>query len=376
MKTKIFLFGTALAYIIVNLAVTGCTNNSSAQNVSCANCTSNGDTLVLNLYDTLHNVIWYDTVTGRPVDSIGGGYWSGTFDENEGDIQFCDFVFPHAGAMYIGGGDTIRYWGGFTTGSNGDTGDYGRPDTAGHIGSVKWIDNQWGVMAGGGFDSLCNFPVKGTPYLIAYGSQLDVRLVGDTLFKPVGVYICNHPWPYYGNIHGDGFARPLDSVGDYFRLKIYGVIGNTEIPITEYDLAENPTGTSLIQSDAWKWINLSITDSIQALRFKLETTDTGDWGPNTALYFCMNKLTVVKTHTAASVPATRQAQAHESLFREFSDNLPLQSHKGGEAVIHDEKGNIVLKTTLKAGRNTINTSKLPTGKYLLKHNGRHIPLKK
>lgn len=385
MKTKRFFSAVAVACAVAGLATMGCANNSSARKAKGAN-----GTLVLNLYDTSGGVNWTDTVTSNPAGCGTGGYWDSTYSSLR--LAFGKFVFDHDGGVWPG--STIKYWGGFTFGTNGDT--YCYSDTSyckccrppvwcDSTGSAGWINNQWGVIAGAGLDTINFEPQKGAPYLIAFGSGIDVWLKDSVPFKPLEVYICNHPWPYYGNIYGDGFARPLDSVGDYFKLKVYGVNGKTETFITEHDLAryDSVSGT-LKQSNKWELVDMSVfTGSVQFLRFRLETTDVGPYGPNTAFYFCMDKLAVEveKTDAAASPATVRQVvdrKVKEPLIRkrEFGDYLTLHTHRGGEAVIYNAKGKVALKTTLKDGENKVDTSKLPAGEYLLRLHHRTIHLVK
>jgi hypothetical protein len=380
MKKKNFLLSVAVACLAASFATIGCGGNARKAK-------SAGETLVLNLYDTSGGVDWTDTITGNPAGCGTGGYWDSTYTTRR--LAFGKFVFDHNGGLWPG--STIKYWGGFTFGTNGDTFCYSdtfyckccRPPVwCDSTGSSGWINNQWGVIAGAGLDTIASYkPQEGAPYLIAFGTGLDVWLKDSALFKPLEVYICNHPWPYYGNIYGDGFARPLNQSGDYFKLKISGVVGGTETLLAEHFLAQNTTGT-LSQSNKWEQVDLSENDqNVQLLRFRLETTDTGQFGPNTAFYFCMDKLKVEKADAAASPVAAQQAvakKAKETLIRkhEFADYLTLKVHKDSEAVIYDAAGETVLKTTLKVGENKVDTRKLPAGKYLLKLHHRTIHLVK
>jgi hypothetical protein len=371
----------ALACTAAGLATFGCAN-SGAKGV--------GTPLVLNLYDTSHGVDWTDTVTGDYPDSIGGGYWKGTFDQNKGALKFEDFVLTHSGNTWISGNDTTRYWNGFTTGSNGDKGNYGYADTTHHVGSVMWIDNQWGVMAGGG---LATPPTvaKGTPYLVSYWDYyteesgthvLKVNLADNSLFKPQEIYICNHPWPYYGNIYGDGFARPFTD-GDHFDLWIHAVKANGREDSIPYPLAKYEEG-ELNQSEDWQQVSLTgffedDPDSIQSLYFTMYSTDSDpQYGPNTAVYFCMDKLKVIKqdsTATPAATPCAKTTEAATKPAVEVTDYFPFTSYTGGDVTVHDAKGKVVLKTTVKAGEKP-NLSKLPAGEYRLRHGHRAIPVKK
>jgi hypothetical protein len=363
----------AVACLAASFATIGCGGNARKAK------SASGE-LVLNLYDTSGGVNWYDTVAGNPAARKGGGYWTGTYDTNKGDLQFGNFVLPHYGATY----GTVGYWGGFTTGTNGDSSNYGYPDTSHHVGSVDWIDNQWGIMAAGGIDPLYNNPVKGVPYLIAYeGTRLDVHLANGSSFIPQEVYICAHPWPYYGNFFGDGFARPLNRPGDYFVLKITGLSGSGDPvanpiidTLAKYDALQQ---YGVWQSSSWHSVNLNVEEepaSAVTLRFELETTDTGQYGPNTALYFCMDKLKVTELEVAQTGAVVRKAKPADKISTvEVKDYLPLTSYTGGEILVHDAKGKVALKTTVKAGEK-INLSKLPAGEYRLRHGHRSIPIKK
>lgn len=375
MKTKRFFSAVAVACAVAGLATMGCANNSSARKAKGAN-----GTLVLNLYDTSGGVDWTDTLSASR-EGCSGGYWRKTYDEDVDSLRFGSFVLPHV-AGYSG-----TFWGGFTIGTNGDDLNYILPcevqpcyeDTT-HLASQGWICNQWGVTAGGGIKTVVDDSVTETakkiPYLIAYqGTQLNVHLAGDTLFEPVGVFISNHPWPYYGNRQGDGFARPLNRPGDYFTLTIKGYYADGELvdelvvdTLAKYDPA---APDSVWELKNWHWVDLSkIGSDVATLRFSLQTTDTGQYGPNTAFYFCMDKLTVIKADAVVSPAAARQVvakKAKEPLIRkrEFTDYLTLNVHRGGEAMIYDTAGKTVLKATLKVGENKVDTRKLPAGEYLL-----------
>jgi hypothetical protein len=372
MKTKRFFLAAALA-CTAGSAYIGCAN-SGARNAKSA-----GET-VLNLQDTSGGgVVWTDTSAGVPSNCWGGGFWASTYDSTGNAVlRFGDFVFTH-----YSGFDKYSYWGGFTFGTNGDSLCYSSYCRASlspckGTGSEDWVHNQWGVMAGGGLDTVAPYAtVKGTPYLVAYGSGVKVWLQDSALFYPLGVYICNHPWPYYGNIYGDGFARALDQPGDYFVLKIIGldargyITGDTIIDtLAKY----NPADPSKpIQPKGWHEVNLSdIGQGVQALRFTLETTDVGEWGPNTAFYFCMDKLAVEAEGSVAKKTAAKKTavQKPEADVEEFADHLTVGSHVGGEAVLYNAQGQVALKTTLKTGSNKFDTKKLSAGKYTMVHHHR------
>ena len=347
-------------------------------------------TLVLDISGTPS--IWTDTVTGNPANCLGGGFWDETYGNTTG-FQIGSYKFTHNSGF-----DIYSYWDGFTTGANSDSRCYNSScpsQVCGGSGSEAWIHNQWGVMAGGGLSSTSPITAtKGVPYLIGYwdyfsetggNRSLQIKLNGDSLFNLSEIYICNHPWPYYGNIYGDGFARPLNQPGDYFRLYIHGV-PNTgselidSLTLEHYDV-NVPNYVS--QSPHWqiKTFNPRVWGSLKSIYFTMKSTDelvigSTNYGPNTAAYFNLDKVKVTKTGTVASssaVQQTKSASTQKSV--QVTDYFPVASYSGGEVTVFDENSKEVLRTNVKAG-DKINLSDLSNGNYRLKHGSKIIPITK
>lgn len=217
----------------------------------------------------------------------GGKYWSGTYSDAE-SFSSGIFTFTHFGMD--------GYWQGYTVSNSTDNADYGQGSSEG------WVPNQWGCMAKKG--------AVGDNYLIQYGGYINQGLIDEGEFKEsfptwieinstdrykaVSISLCNSPWPYYGILNGDGFARPFVD-GDYFLVNIYGVTADKKIkptPVTHY-LADYRDGKK-VMSDKWEKVDLSSLGEVKYLLFQLVSTDSGDWGPNTALYLCLDALTVDK----------------------------------------------------------------------------------
>ena len=138
------------------------------------------------------------------------------------------------------------------------------------------------------------------PYFVAYysnwaveGPSNQVMFVdkdGNTTFEPVGVYVCNHPWPYYGCEHGDGFGSPF-AEGDYFQLIAHGVAADGSETTTSINLVEFTNGQLHALND-WTFFDLSSLGEVESVYFTMTSTDSGDYGMNTAAYFCMDKFQV------------------------------------------------------------------------------------
>ena len=214
------------------------------------------------------------------------------FGDEDGEFMLSHLI-DGEGASWGG-----YYWDGFCPAIGGDQTDYGQPGS-----SASWTTYFGGCMAGGG----CVINADGTvtadpaqPYLVAYysnwameGPSNQVMFVdkeGKTTFEPVGVYVCNHPWPYYGCEHGDGFGNPFGE-GDYFELIAHGVAADGSEKTVSINLVEFSNGELHALND-WTFFDLSSLGEVESVYFTMNSTDTGDYGMNTAAYFCMDKFQV------------------------------------------------------------------------------------
>ena len=224
------------------------------------------------------------------------GHWTEVYSDNA-QVEAGLFRFSHTGTPDEGMG--MAYWDGFAVCTSGDNADYGSEGS-----SDGWIDHQWGCMAGGGLDD--NAKTKaGNPYMVAYWGyyqesldedyhSLRVDFTDGKQHKAVGVYICNHPWPYYGNENGDGFASAFQNEGDYFGVVVHGLnSAGEDIGITvKHELASYRNG-QLQQSTDWEYVDLTALGSVSAIYFTMETTDMDAlYGANTAVFFCLDRLSV------------------------------------------------------------------------------------
>ena len=230
------------------------------------------------------------------------GIWTECY--NDADYTWMEFGDENGEFMlsHLIGGEGSSwggyYWDGFCPAIGGDQTDY----------NGNWTTTYGGCMAGGG----CVINEDGTvtadpaqPYIVAYwGSWSEdptnqVKFVdgeGNTTFKPVGVYVCNHPWPYYGCEHGDGFGRAFEE-GDYFELIAHGVDAEGNETTTSINLVEFTNGELKALND-WTFFDLSSLGEVESVYFTLNSTDTGDYGMNTAASFCMDKFQVNDISTA------------------------------------------------------------------------------
>ncbi len=250
------------------------------------------DTIRLNMQADLENF---------PLDA--DGKWIYTYSDRYPSLDFGDyFSFAHM-KHYIGGGnpstEDMTYWDGFTLCTNGDNTDYGYSGS-----SAFWTEHQWGCMAGGGLDSLWQF-VKGAPYLVAYWGynyeeeymrSLQVDFSDGETHRPIGIWVCNHPWAYYGIIHDDGFAHSFADNGAEFNLIVHGLDEDGKeagMPIVVH-LASFHDNKLDISPD-WKYVPLSSLGQVSGIYFTLESSDNaGALGMNTAAFFCLGGMEILE----------------------------------------------------------------------------------
>ncbi len=245
------------------------------------------------------------------------GKWTETYNADIPSMDFELFRFSHlSNASFSPATDKngMPFWDGFTLCTSGDNTDYGMAGS-----SKGWLEHQWGCMAGGGVDA-DGTTVKGAPYLVAFWGyeyeeeglhSLQVDFIDALTHRPLGIWVCNHPWPYYGIEHDDGFAHSFADNGSLFKLIVHGLDEEGKeagmpvvVPLASFH------DNSLDISDAWQWVDISSLGAVSAIYFTMESTDSsGALGMNTAAYFCLGGMTVLEHMDEIGRPSGMEAEA-------------------------------------------------------------------
>ena len=228
----------------------------------------------------------------KGIEVVGGYIWESSFIEEE-KLTIGIFDFQHDG--YVG---------------NGYKGWYGSiiSNSMNSAFQSDYNDRMYGTMPEGGVAG------KGSNYINVYadvpqdglvkGAEVDLEsfyssyvTINDDVnrYSANSVQVAMHPWAYYGITEGDGFANKFEK-GDVFTLYVYGIDADNKITTdepVEYRLVDFTDGVTQVSKD-WRKVDLSSLGEVKHLLFLLDSTDKGDFGPNTALYFSMDKLTVSK----------------------------------------------------------------------------------
>ena len=160
--------------------------------------------------------------------------------------------------------------------------------------------NVLGCVANGGLNGVA------TPYIIGYYSEWVSSSQGyssniiefDQLYYPEYVYICQNSNTHKAIKQGEFNARPFTEQDTLALI------------IQTLDSTKNPTATTIYYlaidgtcNEGWVKVPLTALGQTSCLSFSMTTTDIGDWGANTPLYFALDGLTI-NTEIPTALPQT------------------------------------------------------------------------
>ena len=223
------------------------------------------------------------------------GAWTDTYNDDEESIESQCFSFVHASM-----GEWATWWG-FTASNSAD-----------NSFRDNFITYQFSNMAKGGIALNEDGTIKTDdfgapvvsnemPYLVGFYSPwmaarpVDMTFNTDKAYEAVGVYVNLNSYTYYAVQDGDSFARAFNN-GDNFTLTIHGVCPDGTENEVNVELASYDNGNLTINR-GWRYVDLAELGEINELYFTLKSTDTGAYGDNTPLYFCLDKLMVKESAT-------------------------------------------------------------------------------
>lgn len=259
----------------------------------------NGE-IVLDLTNPSTEINYVDDGSGK------AQIWDGCYSGGDGVIDYGIFSFSHHGED--------MYWHGFCPSISTDVTNYNEAGEA-------FYTHAWNAIAGGGVsvdDSGQSTVDPTAPFLVGYWAEY-IYYMGDPdtqvifndgkAYEAKGMYVTNNCYPYYSFENGDGFARAFDQEGDSFKLIAIGLDENYEETDNkvELELASYNNGQLSVITD-WQWMDLSALGEVHGINFIMSSTDAGQWGINTACYFCMDKLTVIDPSEVTAVTESKAAK--------------------------------------------------------------------
>ncbi len=216
---------------------------------------------------------------------------------------------------------------------------------------------------------------------MAYGDTNKVILTGIAQGKSVkGFYITNNSYAYYdmkygtppfskkfGDTTGTHSGLPQGAYPDFFKVVIRGYSGGVLKPDTvEAYLADfrSPDSTKDYILKDWRWVSLLKLGGVDSLHFRMYSSDTGIYGINTPLYFCMDDFTTNESVGVGGDEAMLAAKVYpnpatHTLYVEVSGT------ETREIVLFDISGRMLLAKPVLAQKEELNIANLPAGNYLL-----------
>ena len=230
-------------------------------------------------------------MNGNPITystSYGDGYYDITdvWDSTYNDSGWCQFIYTNEARFMLSHIPSMNSYSGMSW--EGFTLSKVSQDTA----------NVFGCTANGGVVGV------GTPYVIGYFSDWVTDALGyssniilfDQAYYPDYVYICQNSNTMEAITHGGVFNARAFTEQDTLAL-IISAMDNylQETRSIEYHLAIDGK-----KNNGWVKVSLKALKKANGLSFRMTSTDTGDFGVNTPLYFALDKLTV-NTEESTSV---------------------------------------------------------------------------
>ena len=211
--------------------------------------------------------------------SYGNGYYDVTdvWDSTYNDSGICQFIYTNEARFMLSHIPSQNSYGGLSW--EGFTLSKVSQDTA----------NVFGCVANGGLAGV------GTPYVIGYYSDWILETKGfssniilfDQAYYPEYVYICQNSNTMEAITKGMFNARAFTE-NDTLALIISTLNSNLEeIESITYFLAVDGTKNS-----GWVKVPLTVLNQAMGLSFRMTTTDIGEYGANTPMYFALDGLTV------------------------------------------------------------------------------------
>ena len=232
-------------------------------------------------------------LNGNPItysESYGEGYYDLTdvWDQTYNDADSCRQILVNDGVFRLSHLPSGMAYGGMSW--EGFTLSTVSQDTA----------NVFGCVANGGLGGVA------TPYIIGYYSEWVSASQGYSSniidfngeYYPEYVYICQNSNTMEGITHGVFNSRPFTKE-DTLTLIIQALDSTMQPTATiYYYLAVDGT-----KNNGWIKVPLLKLGKTSRLSFSMQTTDIGEFGSNTPLYFALDGLTI-NTEVQTSLPNT------------------------------------------------------------------------
>lgn len=247
--------------------------------------------------DMDEHAVVYSAVAGECAYNITD-VWDSTYN----DSGMCQFIYTNGARFMLSHMPSQNSYGGWSW--EGFTLSKVSQDTA----------NVFGCAANGGIGG------EGTPYVIGYYSDWVSETQGyssniilfDQEYYPEYVYICQNSNTKEAITNGGIFNARAFTEKDTLALIICGLDSNMlEEKRVVYHLAVDGK-----KNDGWEKVSLESLGKTSGLSFHMTTTDMGQFGANTPMYFALDALTINTDDTALPYVETQPVSRRKILIQQ------------------------------------------------------------
>lgn len=207
------------------------------------------------------------------INISSNSYWATNDVAVKGNLNFGNQVLANKFNPGYGG-----YWSGWALSNLTNT-------------TLAGLSNQYSCSAGGDYSNTTSDGI----FAIAGGSNPKIKF-NSTQTSIAGFYITNTTYAYLSMRDGDSYAKKFGGTSgndaDYFRIKFEKylngeLITNSGVDFYLADFRDANNSNDYILN-TWQFVDLSSLGSLDSLSVTFESSDTGLYGINTPLYFCMD----------------------------------------------------------------------------------------
>jgi hypothetical protein len=222
-------------------------------------------------------------------------YWNGSGNTSQvtsftdGNLQFVNSYDTSFGG----------YWGACAYSNVVDT------ITAGY-------SNQYAAITGKGNN---NSTIYGVAYYDYNTDNNKIKVANNALSSyAYGVYLTNSTVSYMSLKNGDFVAKKFGGTSgndpDFFAVRFTGWRNGLALPdtVTTYlaDFRDSNNANDYIVKD-WRWVDLTSLGQVDSVTFSFISSDVGQFGINTPLYFCFDDFTTGSAPAALAATSSTLA---------------------------------------------------------------------
>jgi hypothetical protein len=228
--------------------------------------------------------------------------------------------------------------------------------------STAGAGNLYGVKAYKGYNNSNTYVV---------GQDRGIIKTKTPYYRIDGFYITNTTYDYFSMKNGDQFAKkfggPSGNDPDFFKVtvKAYagGVMKNDSVVFMLADYTFTNNAQDYIVK-TWQYVNTSVFGYADSLQFFMYSSDVGQFGINTPLYFAIDN---VGSTVVAGLHEYASNAVSQIYPNPFQSQLTIQLKNvepGAKVMIRDISGRLVYSSSL-AENNVLNLEELNKGIYFV-----------